>query len=111
MRQALGGAANQTGNPLRVDWFHSVQYGTAPPKPTRYSGFMENTRKMTQAIIPGAYDRSTLTHRQSGSMGGAASGTAGLPAAPSSMEPATILEREKEGGGGASQRPRKDARR
>ena len=81
------------------------------PKQRAYSGFMENTRKTRQAIIPGAYDRSTLTHRQSGSMGGAASGTAGLPAAPSSMEPATILEREKEGGGGASQRPRKDARR
>jgi hypothetical protein len=72
---------------------------------------MENTRKMRQAIIPGAYDRSTLTHRQSGSMGGAASGTAGLPTAPRSMEPATILEREKEGGGGASQRPQKDAPR
>ena len=71
---------------------------------------MENTRTMRQAISPGAYDRSTLTHRQSGSMGGAASGTAGLPDAPSSLDPATILEREREGGGGASQRPRKDDR-
>ena len=67
--------------------------------------------KTRQAPIPGAYDRSTLRHRQSGSMGGAASGTAGLPAAPSSLDAATILEREKEGGGGASQRPKKPRQR
>ena len=58
-------------------------------------------------MIPGAYDRSNLTHRQSGAMGGAANGTAGVPEGTSSMDAQTILEREKEGGGGASQRPRK----
>jgi hypothetical protein len=68
---------------------------------------METSPKTAQAIIPGAYDRSNLTHRQPGSMGGAASGTAGVPAGPGSMDARTILEREKEGGGGASQRPRK----
>jgi hypothetical protein len=101
---------------FRIDRLHwiftqpAVQYGIARRTQRAYRHFMENTRRMRQAIIPGAYDRSTLTHRQSGSMGGAASGTSGLPTAPSSMEPATILEREKEGGGGASQRRRKNAR-
>jgi hypothetical protein len=68
---------------------------------------MEIDEKPARAMIPGAYDRSNLTHRQSGSMGGAASGTAGLAIGPSSLDAQTILEREKEGGGGASQRPRK----
>ena len=68
---------------------------------------MDTGENAAQSMIPGAYDRSNLTHRQAGSMGGAASGTAGVPDGPSSMDTQTILEREKEGGGGVSQRPRK----
>ena len=49
-------------------------------------------------LIPGAYDRNTLTHRQSGAMGGPAFGSAGIPAGPSSMDAATTRERGKEGG-------------
>lgn len=48
-------------------------------------------------LIPGAYDRTTLTHRQPGSMGGGASG-AGIPSGISSMDAATIAERQSEGG-------------
>jgi hypothetical protein len=40
-------------------------------------------------------------------MGGAGNGTPDIPTGPSSMDKTTILEHEKEGGGGASQRPRK----
>jgi hypothetical protein len=59
-----------------------------------------------QRLIPGAYDRTTLTHRQPGSMGGAAFGSADQATGPSSMDAATILERELEGGGGVSERRR-----
>jgi hypothetical protein len=52
-----------------------------------------------QRLIPGAYDRTTLTHRQPGAMGGGAFGS-GIPAGPSSMDAATIAARELEGGGG-----------
>lgn len=55
--------------------------------------------------IPGERERNTMTYRQSGSMGGPASGSDGIPEGASSMEAATITERQKEGGGGASQRP------
>ena len=48
-------------------------------------------------LIPGAYDRTTVTHRQPGSMGGGASG-AGIPSGISSMDAATIAERQSEGG-------------
>lgn len=59
-------------------------------------------------MIPGAYDRTTLTHRQPGSMGGAASGSADIQSGPSSMDAATIAAREMEGGGGGvSERRRK----
>ncbi len=50
-------------------------------------------------LIPGAYDRTTLTFRQPGSMGGAAFGSGDLPAGPSSMDAATIGDRQLEGGG------------
>ena len=60
-----------------------------------------------QSLIPGAYERNTLTYRQPGSMGGAASGSDDVPGGPSSMTAATILDREMEGGGGVSQRPRR----
>ena len=52
-----------------------------------------------QRLIPGAYDRTTLTHRQPGAMGSDAFG-ANLPAGPSSMDAATTAARELEGGGG-----------
>jgi hypothetical protein len=53
-------------------------------------------------LIPGAYERNTLTHRQGGSMGGSPSTV--MPAGPSSMDAATIADREREGGGAPSQR-------
>ena len=56
-------------------------------------------------ITPGAYDRTTLTRRQPGSMGGPANGS-GAPISASSLDAATIAERELEGGGGVSQRRR-----
>ena len=52
-----------------------------------------------QRLIPGAYERDTLTHRQPGSMGGPGFGSADLPAGSSSMDEATIAEHKKEGGG------------
>lgn len=57
-------------------------------------------------LIPGAYDRSTLTYRQAGSMGGPAFGSTGLPLGDSTMSAETVMDRELEGGGGVSQRPR-----
>ena len=62
-----------------------------------------------QPLIPGAYERNTLTHRQAGSMGGPAFGSAHVATGPSSLDTALIADREMEGGGGVSQRPRKVA--
>ena len=59
-----------------------------------------------QALIPGAYERNTLTHRQPGSIGGPPYGSDDVPIGPSSMSPATIADRQMEGGGGVSQRRR-----
>ena len=56
-------------------------------------------------LIPGAYERNTLTYRQPGSMGAATS--VAVPIGSSSMDAATIAEREREGGGAPSQRRRK----
>jgi hypothetical protein len=56
-------------------------------------------------LIPGAYERNTLTYRQLGSMG--ASGSVPLPIGPRSMDTATIADREREGGGAPSQRRRR----
>ena len=58
-------------------------------------------------LIPGAYERNTLTHRQAGSMGGPAFGSANAAIGPSSLDAALIADREMEGGGGVSQRPPK----
>ena len=55
--------------------------------------------------IPGAYERNTLTYRQPGSMG--ADTSVAVPVGSSSMDAATIAEREREGGGGPSQRRRR----
>jgi hypothetical protein len=60
---------------------------------------------MTQVLIPGAYERNTLTSRQAGSMTGLAYGADPLPIGPSLLDSATIADREMEGGGGISQRP------
>jgi hypothetical protein len=57
-------------------------------------------------LIPGAYDRTTSAYRQPGSMGGAAFGSPDMPIGPSSMDAATIAERELEGGGPARERRR-----
>lgn len=62
------------------------------------AGFQGDARHAPQ-LIPGAYDRSTLTSRQPGSMGGAAFGMVNVPIGASSMDAATIAERKKEGGG------------
>lgn len=56
-------------------------------------------------LIPGAYERNTLTYRQPGSMG--ASASVAVPMGSSSLDAATIAEREREGGGSPSQRRRK----
>jgi len=55
-------------------------------------------RDRAQRLIPGAYDRTNLTHRQPGAMGGGAFGS-GMPGGPSSMDAATIAARQSEGGG------------
>ena len=55
-------------------------------------------------LVPGAYERNTLTYRQPGSMG--ADTSVAVPIGASSMDAATIAERQREGGG-ASQRRRK----
>lgn len=59
-----------------------------------------------QPLIPGAYERNTLTRRQAGSMSGPAFGSANAAIGPSSLDAALVADRQKEGGGGASQRPR-----
>ena len=56
-------------------------------------------------LIPGAYERNTLTHRQPGSMG--ADPSVAVPIGSSSMDAAMIADREREGGGAPSQRRRK----
>jgi hypothetical protein len=58
-------------------------------------------------LIPGAYDPTTLNHRQPGSMGGPAFGTDGIPRGLDSMDEATLAERRLEGGGSSqpSRRP------
>ena len=57
-----------------------------------------------QPMIPGAREQSTLTHRQSGSIGGAAFGSTDVPLGSSRMDAATIADREREGGGAPNQR-------
>jgi len=66
-----------------------------------------SNERPAQPIIPGAYERNTLTYRQAGSMSGPAPGSSDLPNGPSLLDAATTAAREMEGGGGISQRPRK----
>lgn len=61
-------------------------------------------------LIPGAYERNTLTHRQLGSMGGPTFGSTNVLIGSSTMGAATIADREMEGGGASSQRRRKVGR-
>jgi len=61
-------------------------------------------------LIPGAYEQNTLTQRQPGAMGGLPFGSADMPAGSSTMSPARVAERQKEGGGGISQRKRPEGR-
>ena len=53
-------------------------------------------------LIPGAYERNTRPYRQPGSMG--ADRSVAVPIGSSSMDAATIADREREGGGAPSQR-------
>lgn len=61
-----------------------------------------------QPLIPGAYEHRALTDPEPDSMGGPAFGSANAPIGPSSLDAATIAEREKEGGGASSQRRKVD---
>ena len=49
-------------------------------------------------IIPGAYERNTLTHRQPGSMGGNRLGSVAVPFGPFWMDAAALADRQREGG-------------
>jgi len=62
-------------------------------------------------IIPGAYDRTTLTHRQPGSMGGGAFGSGQIANGPGPIDAAMVAERELEGGGGGVSERRRQAKR
>jgi hypothetical protein len=53
----------------------------------------------TPQLIPGAYERNTLTGRQLGSMSGPAFGSANVSIDSGAMDAATIADREMEGGG------------
>jgi hypothetical protein len=54
---------------------------------------------LARALIPGAYERNTLTHRQAGSTSGPAFGSDAVLTGASLMDAATSAEREREGGG------------
>lgn len=54
-------------------------------------------------MIPGAYERNTLTHRQPGSMG-APIGAPVLTPGAGGMDAAAMADRQREGGGAPDQR-------
>lgn len=56
------------------------------------------TETTARDLIPGAFEPRPSRGRQSGTMGGAASGSAGVPIGSSSMDAATIAEHKREGG-------------
>ena len=66
-----------------------------------------STSDAARRLIPGAYERNTLTHRQPGAMTGPAYGIDGIQSQAGLMSVATIAEREKEGGGGLGQRQKR----
>ena len=86
-----------------------VHNGTSPAVERAYDGRVVSDRtsdaSRARALIPGAYEKNTLTYRQLGSMTGPAYGSDELGAGASLMDHATIADREMEGGGGVSQRP------
>jgi hypothetical protein len=56
-------------------------------------------------MIPGERERNTLTHRQPGSIGGPASGSDVVGGTREDlMDDATVLERQREGGGAPNTR-------
>jgi hypothetical protein len=71
------------------------------------SGQNLSNDEAARKLIPGAYEPHTVTPRPPGAMGGSAFGSTDMPAGPITMSAATIAEREKEGGGGIRERPRR----
>jgi len=69
-----------------------------PTTPSRHIDEPPEIVATPRQLIPGAYERNTLTHRQPGAMGGPAFGSTGIPAGPSSMDRETTMEHQKEGG-------------
>jgi hypothetical protein len=65
---------------------------------------MDISKPAAGLMIPGARERNTLTYRQPGSMGGPAAGSdvGGTPSV--LMDPTTIAEHQREGGGAPSTR-------
>ncbi len=55
-------------------------------------------------MIPGARDRSALTVGPASAFGGTAAGTLPVPEGPGTLDAATLIERQREGGGAGSQR-------
>ena len=60
---------------------------------------MDISQPSTGLMIPGERERNTLTHRQSGSMGGAPAGSEIEGAAGALMDSTTVAEHQREGGG------------
>lgn len=60
--------------------------------------------RQAMELIPGERDGGILTHGPSSSFGGPAAGRPPIPEEPSTMDAVMIAERQKEGGGAASQR-------
>ena len=55
-------------------------------------------------MIPGARERGALTVGPTSAFGGTAEGAALVPEGPSTLDEATLAERQREGGGAGSQR-------
>ena len=73
----------------------------------RISGHSVSSDDAALKLIPGAYELRTVTPRQPGAIGGSAFGSTDMPAGSIPMSAETIAEREKEGGGGVGERPRR----
>jgi signal transduction histidine kinase len=92
----LAAGAGATTRIAETPLFTSEQTGRAE-RPTLEA--MDKTNSSTGLMIPGERERNTLTHRQPGSIGGAASGSdvGGTPNR--LMDDLTIAEHQREGGG------------